>query len=543
MAGLAVALVSCSSGGDVAPPDTTSSASAVAWASFGFDVAQSRFNPDENEITAATAGSLAPVWSADGLAGMSSTPSVVDGVVYVGDWSGRVLALDATDGHQVWTADLGQAITSSVTIDGDAVYASSNSTLSRLDRATGALMWVQSTSDHPDAQSPGSPLVVDDMVVQGVASLEIAKPTTDYTFVGSIAAFDAATGTPLWRLATTTGDAAAGNGVGVWSTPTYDSGRGLIYVGTGQTYEPPNAPLSDSLLAIRATTGELVWSRQFTAPDVYPKSEGGLDADVGTGPNQWTANGVDLVGAGDKAGSYHALDRDTGEVVWETKLTPGSNLGGVQGTAALGEGSIFVVSNIGNPANNSPTNASTLFALDTSTGTPRWKADIDAAVYAAVTAVPGVVLVGTTANELLAFSTDDGSPIWEMTTPAAVGAGASVVDGTVYWGYGFVLIGAPGNDGGVIALRPSAAGATTTTEAAQRSTGAQIFRTSCASCHGIDGRGGTGPNLIGIADRLTVEEHRATVEAGRNQMPAFGNALTDAEIDAVVDFERNGLDQ
>ncbi len=45
----------------------------------------------------------------------------------------------------------------------------------------------------------------------------------------------------------------------------------------------------------------------------------GKDADVGASPNLWTSNGRDLVGAGDKAGVYHALDRDTGQVVWETR--------------------------------------------------------------------------------------------------------------------------------------------------------------------------------------------------------------------------------
>jgi mono/diheme cytochrome c family protein len=154
-----------------------------------------------------------------------------------------------------------------------------------------------------------------------------------------------------------------------------------------------------------------------------------------------------------------------------------------------------------------------------------------------------VVLVGTTANQLLAFDSATGSSLWKMTAPAPVGAGASVVNGTVFWGYGFVLIGPPGNDGGVIALRPSSAGGTTTTRAAQQGEGAQIFRTSCASCHGIDGRGATGPSLRGVADRLTLDQHRQVVEGGRNQMPPFANVLTEAEIDAVIDFERNGLER
>ena len=88
--------------------------------------------------------------------------------------------------------------------------------------------------------------------------------------------------------------------------------------GTGNNYSEPTGPLADSILAIDYKTGELAWSRQFTAPDVFSAGNPtGKDADVGASPNLWSSNGRALVGAGDKAGVYHALDRDTGQLVWE----------------------------------------------------------------------------------------------------------------------------------------------------------------------------------------------------------------------------------
>jgi mono/diheme cytochrome c family protein len=68
--------------------------------------------------------------------------------------------------------------------------------------------------------------------------------------------------------------------------------------------------------------------------------------------------------------------------------------------------------------------------------------------------------------------------------------------------------------------------------------GEEVFRKSCASCHGTDGQGGLGPDLGGVSERLTREEHVTIVKEGKGQMPTFGSQLSDSEIDAVVDYER-----
>jgi len=71
---------------------------------------------------------------------------------------------------------------------------------------------------------------------------------------------------------------------------------------------------------------------------------------------------------------------------------------------------------------------------------------------------------------------------------------------------------------------------------------ARIYSTRCASCHGATGQGLIGPGFNNISTRLTVEEHAAVVSEGRNTMPAFAGVLRDAEIDALVAYERDILD-
>jgi len=72
--------------------------------------------------------------------------------------------------------------------------------------------------------------------------------------------------------------------------------------------------------------------------------------------------------------------------------------------------------------------------------------------------------------------------------------------------------------------------------------GSEVFSERCASCHGSGGGGGFGPQL---SDGRVVEEFPqvadqiAVVREGRGAMPAFDERLTEAEIEAVVEYTRS----
>jgi polyvinyl alcohol dehydrogenase (cytochrome) len=332
------------------------------------------------------------------------------------------------------------------------VFVAAGSALTRLDRATGTKQWSVTTSTHPFAQISASPVVVGNLVLQGTASFENMAKKDVYTFVGSLAAYDVATGKQVWQFATTPNDKTAGPGVGIWSTPAIDEERGLLFVGTGQTLAEPGAPLADAILAIDYRTGKLEWSRHFTYPDVFSNGHPiNKDADVGASPNLWTSNGRDMVGAGDKGGTFHALDRDTGAVVWNTALTPGSFLGGQIGSSAFVDGELVATSIVGDASSNAPTDKTKVFALDPATGKIEWTKELAGKVFAPVSAVPGIAFVGTDKAKLLALDTRTGGTLWSYDAPNQVASGPSIVDGRLLWGYGFVLFGAPG-DGGVISF-------------------------------------------------------------------------------------------
>ena len=75
------------------------------------------------------------------------------------------------------------------------------------------------------------------------------------------------------------------------------------------------------------------------------------------------------------------------------------------------------------------------------------------------------------------------------------------------------------------------------------STGAEIYRARCATCHGVDGQGGVGPQLAGVVvDKYPdIEDQIAVVTNGTGTMPSFRGTLDAAEIRRVVTYERTKL--
>jgi cytochrome c6 len=75
-------------------------------------------------------------------------------------------------------------------------------------------------------------------------------------------------------------------------------------------------------------------------------------------------------------------------------------------------------------------------------------------------------------------------------------------------------------------------------------TGAAIFATRCASCHGADGGGSFGPALGGgvvVGQFPDAADEVAVVTGGRGSMPSFASSLTEEQIAAVVEYTRSGL--
>jgi cytochrome c oxidase subunit 2 len=95
------------------------------------------------------------------------------------------------------------------------------------------------------------------------------------------------------------------------------------------------------------------------------------------------------------------------------------------------------------------------------------------------------------------------------------------------------------------AASAAASGAKTLSKDELMEKGKAVYATNCAACHGDKGQGvGPFPKMAGSKVAVgPVDGHIGIVLKGKagTAMPAFGGQLSDADIAAVVTFERNGF--
>ena len=186
----------------------------------------------------------------------------------------------------------------------------------------------------------------------------------------------------------------------------------------------------------------------------------GPDYDFGSAPNEITfrthkGKKKTIIGAGQKSGIYYALDPDTGDELWRTQVGPGSSFGGVQwGTASDGQRIYVAISDFfGVPY--AAGNAGSWSALDPETGAILWQTpDPNGAVdLGPMTVANGVVyapsMSSRTTNDptMVALDATNGKVVWSFAAGASVIAGATIVRDSVYWGTGYAHSGVPGFTG------------------------------------------------------------------------------------------------
>ncbi len=480
------------------------------WNGWGVDPENTRFQPaDAAGIAAEDVPRLKLKWAFGFPNDFSAfaQPSMAGGRVFVGSPTGIVYSLDAATGCTYWTFQASAGVRSAITIgpSNQAYFGDLRGTVYALDANTGKVIWQTSAEDHPAARISGTPKLYGARLYVPVASREEWLSTDPRyeccKFRGSVVALDAQTGKQLWKTYTITEPAkplrksTAGvqlwgpSGVGVWSSPTIDTQRKLLYVGTGDGYSDPATQYSDSILALDLETGKIAWARQITAGDVFngnciqPKAstcpaKTGPDADFGSAPILRTLpGGRRVLIAGQKSGIVHALDPDkNGEIMWQTRVGKGGMLGGIQwGPAADTQTAYVALSDIGLiPAAEGvmpdPKAGGGLFAIQLATGEKLWSAlpeeggcktpHCSPAQSAAVTAIPGVVFSGALDGHLRAYSARDGKILWDYDTARKFetvngvaasggsldGPGPAIADGmlVVNSGYGY-FNGIPGN--------------------------------------------------------------------------------------------------
>ena len=372
----------------VAPSSRTSERADGDWRSYGRDAGGARYSPlaqitrsNVSKLTVAwrlSTGEAAEAYNTGRNTSFEATPLVVDGVMYFSTPLGRVFALDAATGRELWrynasvvrVAQFGDFTNRGVSyyVDGDAkarascrariVLATIDARLIELDAHTGApcqrfgdggvvdLRVGLRTSPHDfeEYEVTSPPAIVDDVLVVGSAIADNGR--TD-AVSGEVRAYDARTGKPLWTFnpvpqdshdpayASWQGPNAHRTGAAnAWSVIAADTVRGLVFV-------PTSSPSPDyfggerlgdnryanSVVALRAATGEVVWSFQTVHHDLWDYDNASPPALVTVRHDGRT---VDAVLQATKTGMLFVLDRGTGApiVPVEERAVPRSTIPG-----------------------------------------------------------------------------------------------------------------------------------------------------------------------------------------------------------------------
>jgi len=443
----------------------------AGWNRWGGNIENTRYQPGEKGgITPQNIANLELKW-AFGFPAASrarSQPAVTPQAIFTGSQDGQVYALDTKTGCVWWSfmadSEVRSAPTLSVDLAGkiDRIYFGDfKANVYALDAVSGRLLWKRSVQDHPAGTITGSPTLHGGRLFVPMSSTEVVSAMDGTyrccSFQGGIAALDAGTGKPIWRLKTTDtprvlGKNALGverlgpSGAPVWSPPTIDAKRGLLYFGTGENYSSPANGMSDAIIAADLKTGRVLWVRQVTRNDAWNASclrkgkdancpsEDGPDFDFGAPPILATLpSGKEILLAGQKSGMVYALDpQKAGKIVWSRRVGMGGFNGGVHWGMAT-DGRTLYVGVADTPGNKGAVGAQRpgVHALDAATGRPVWSHLEDpicaersfrceTAISAPVTLTDGLVVGGAHNGLLRAYSTRDGKLLASIDTKPSV---------------------------------------------------------------------------------------------------------------------------
>ncbi len=355
-----------------ATADSTNSA-ADDWPCYGHDAGGMRHSP-LTQINRENVSQLKVAWTfhtgdiSDGRgrqkrSGFETTPILVDGALYLTTPFNRVIALDPETGKQRWAYDpktklswnygdglinRGVAVWPAVappdksrgSIRRRIFEATLDARLIALDAATGVPCSDFGKGGEVSLREvaryiPGQyhmtspPAVVDDLVVVGSSIDDNSRVDMPG---GVVRAFDARSGALRWSWEPIPPNAkppaknwrtGAGN---AWSIMAVDPERHLVFVPTGSAspdyyggLRPGDNKWADSIVALRAKTGELAWGFQLVHHDLW-------DYDTASPPLLATlrrqGRDIPVVIQGNKTGFLYVLNRDTGEPVFPVEERP-----------------------------------------------------------------------------------------------------------------------------------------------------------------------------------------------------------------------------
>jgi glucose dehydrogenase len=421
---------------------------------------------------------------AAGLAdGYTTTPVVVNGVVYTQDQESNVMAIQLATGKVLWTHDYNSPNggPDGVNVVGGTVYAATDSAAVALSAATGKQLWSRTLIGNDLEGIDMAPGYNDGTVYVSTVPVNPNKGEYLGGAKATLWALNAATGAPEWswdEVQDLWGNPGLNSGGGLWDPPSFDA-QGDLYIGIanpgpiGQSGWPSGYPwgtsrpgpnlYTDSVVKL-SPRGKLLWYYQLTPHDLF-------DWDLQNSPVITTANGQPVVIDGGKAGLLIELNAQTGKLLWKLPVgvhtgpsnaglitenaTPTSTIplpatfslepgvfGGIESQLATDGSTTFAaVNNLAVPLSvkgltesskafeaSIPKATGEMVAVNQDTGKIEWDDKLPSSPYGAAAVTNNVVFTTTYSGHLYAFNATTGAIL--LNTPLSAGSNAPVtIDG------------------------------------------------------------------------------------------------------------------
>ncbi len=427
------------------------------WTTYLHDNARSGYNSAETIINPTSAPNLKLKWSytstgcpnsPGGPHEISTQPVVVSGLglIFWGSWDGCEHATDM-NGNQKWATYIGQTnqsgnpncsppivgVASTVTyttVNGKQtpvdLVGGGDANFYELNANTGAIIWKTPLGSPSTGQFIwSSPAVYSGSVYVGVASFG------DCPLVqGKFVQMKVSSGSIQHTFNVVPNGCTGG---GVWGSPTIDESAGAVYFATGNpgscSQSESNAP---AVVEVSASNLTYIGSWQVPASQQVP------DGDFGSTPTLFQAGSKQLLGVANKDGYYYAFARgNLGQgPVWQTQIAIGGDCcgNGSLSPSAWNGSTLYVAG--GNTTINGTSFQGSLQALNPADGSFIWRVGFTSGnVIAAVTAVPGVVVIGA-GPHVYCIAMSSGNTLFTLngSSSAAFYGGASISNGVLYVG-------------------------------------------------------------------------------------------------------------
>ena len=445
--------------------------------------------------------------------------TVADGRLYIGNMNGVVYALDAETGCTHWSFKAHTHVRSVIAVSGkNVVFADYETNVYVLDAQSGAIRWIERADEQPSARVNGNVIIHDGIVYVPISSnqeftVSWRQETSCCSFRGMIVAFDLETGEKIWKTSlvdkplqelglNSKGVMRYGpSGIAVWSTPTIDVKRQLLYVTTGNQFTEPRLTEADAVIALDLNSGKKRWVKSFVpedfqsgdmwnsgceaeamfnepdthCPPMNKKRQG--DREIGSPAVLKTlANGRDVLLIATKDGVLYSINPDReGAVLWQIRLgnfaAERGFIWSIEHGFAVDDNHIYVPIADHDPLQQ--TADGSMARVDLETGKLLWQKKAatntckdkpfgcNNGYMGAPTIVGQILFAGSNDGHLRAFDIKNGNSIWHYDTTrqfngvnGLIGSGGSInrngptiVNGMLFQtsGYGHLAMGMPGN--------------------------------------------------------------------------------------------------